>query len=223
MITSVEQLFTEIASRYGGVDRLSLADAAIAKALAVELSRDALDPRAIADLGHLLPSPPSSGPQHLDLGKLSDDDLSALEAMHEKAGISGPAPDPGSERATIRELLDMNDKLQDMCIHKDAVHAADQSEIAMANRMWKESRDENERLRAEIERLRQERAEAQGAIPTPADENNASVVDPLHVPGPSGERAPNVVPLRGSGSAVVNGDLHERYPHLASTPPVDRW
>ena len=31
------------------------------------------------------------------------------------------------------------------------------------------------------------------------------------------------VDIRGNGSAIVNGDLNERYPHLRDTPPVGRW
>jgi hypothetical protein len=60
-------------------------------------------------------------------------------------------------------------------------------------------------------------------VPLPAVADNAPVAVP-ESPRAIPAAVDNVVPFtRGNGSAVVQGDLSERYPNLAYDPPVGRW
>jgi hypothetical protein len=74
-----------------------------------ELGRiEAIASDAITALG-IAPAQPRAG--HIDLSKLTDDDLAALEALHVKARVAGPPPEAGDRAAVVNELLDLNAKL----------------------------------------------------------------------------------------------------------------
>jgi hypothetical protein len=65
---------------------------------------------SISALEGMLPPKLALAGGQIDLTKLSDDEIDALVGMHMKAGTA-PA-EPGSERAEIREFLDMNEGLR---------------------------------------------------------------------------------------------------------------
>jgi hypothetical protein len=190
-----QQLFEDIVHRHGGIDALSLTAVAIAKALAKALGTEPLDPNVIADLTALLPPPPlAPGAGHIDLSKLTDADLDALEAMHMKAGVSGPPPEPGSDRATINELLAMNEGLRAQCDRvEERAAIAEQSE-----QMYKRMHDEGVEACRDL-RARLEAAEAAAWRTAHTEPQQAA-------PGqrePIREQPSNVVKLdpRGNGSA----------------------
>ncbi len=95
-------LFVELATRYGGIASLSLADAAVVRALATELSKDTIDPKVVTDLHGLLPKSDAGEPWNLAL--LADSQLNALEKLSAIAHGKKPAV-PEHRRKSTKHWL----------------------------------------------------------------------------------------------------------------------
>jgi hypothetical protein len=186
-------MFRAVCDERGGVDGMTAVGLAVARALAVALTTDPLNPSTIAQLTGLLPPVAKATGGQIDLSKLDDAELDALEAMVTKAGTV-PPPEPGSERAQINELLTMNETLQ-------GIIAAREREADAARQGEETWRRLAESAGAECDRLREQLKVAEAAA-----WRRAAHPDPQPAaPGQAErQRPPNVVPLsRGSG----NGSL----------------
>jgi hypothetical protein len=151
MSPNVEDMFRSLCDERGGLDALSVTQAAIARALATALCTDPISPTAITSLTSLLPPPAGQlVPGHLDLSRLSDDELSTLEGMIERAGTAAP-PEPGSDRAVINELLGLNEGLRAQCERANERAAIAEQSEQMHKRMHDEAVEACCDLRARLE------------------------------------------------------------------------
>jgi hypothetical protein len=194
----VDAMFADLVRQYGGIDKLSTADAAILKALAVALVSEPIVPATIAGLRGLLPAQ-SSGPRAIDLSLCSDAELDQLEAIVDRAAVPGAPVPPGIEH--VRELLDMNSTLRRSHDEKDEQLRIERQARELHKHMSAESLAEIRRLRDENADLRKQLA----ATPASAAADNAtagSAVAARADPAPA-EPPPNVVPIRSAPCALA--------------------
>ena len=113
-LRTYQDALDQIIREHGGAAAFNtaqmLAARGLVRILAAVSAGDVRQASSIEALERLLP-PRAAGGGQIDLSKLDDAELDALEAMVAKAGTVAP-PEPGSERAQINELLAMNETLQ---------------------------------------------------------------------------------------------------------------
>jgi hypothetical protein len=187
MSADIETLFDDITRERGGVDSLGPVQLSLCRALAQALATDPINPGLIGQLTQLLPQPVKPSAGSLDLSKLSDEDLSLIERLYERAGTDAPA-EPGSDREKINQLLEMNSELQRIIdAREEAVRGAEQ-EAAIWKRLQEGALAACDDMRKRLEAA--EAAAWRAAHPDPQ-------------PAAPGQPS-NVVPLaRGNGSAAL--------------------
>jgi hypothetical protein len=197
-------------------------------ALAVKPSE--MDAGVIERLAALLPARVGErGQGHIDIHKLSADDLAVLEAAQaimDKGRVPGAVP-PDDTAEQIRRLCEGADRSvaaeHEAKVQRDIARQAEASaneRNAALRAAYDELRLENDRLRENLSRIA---AEAVGGQKIPGSGSDASLSDPQTGAGHSAGSPSNVVDIRGNGSARIDTPLEQRYPHLSDTPPVGKW
>lgn len=172
MTADIEQLFASIVVERGGLDSLSVVSQALARALAVALATEPVNPATITALTGLLPPPLSHPGGVLDLSKLTDAELDRVEAMRDEvdsllAKAGSVPPDLTADAAHVAELLTMNRGLNELVARtEERVRIAEQS-AAMYRRMTETASETCAELRA---RLAQVTAAVAPAEPTPVEQ-----------------------------------------------------
>jgi hypothetical protein len=221
----IAEMYTSIVKARGG---LSGEQEAIARALAIALCADPIAPATVTALTNLLPPPLNSMASGvtLDLTKLTDDELAECEQMRERldalmARCGAVSPDAAAEAnaAASAEIIENSRRLiEDIALARDQKRIAEQ-EAATERRLGDGARARCAELAQQLADVRS--AVARGVSDQPGAQTAHGRVS-LGAGGGIAELPANVLPLdpRGNGSAVVNGDLHDRYPFLGYVDPI---
>jgi hypothetical protein len=210
--TSAHELFDALAEEHGGVAALGIINTAIVRTLARELASDTVDARAVAELIALLPPKPVLG-GILDLGKLDDGDLDALEGMIMRAGTVAP-PEAGSDAAMLREALALNGTLQGLVDRADERAETAEASEAMYRRLLDGTQAECEELRR---RLVVAPAATLPGAEHPAEES--AHPEPRQEQGEASQKPSNVVPIRSEMTSVWAGVALASDPGASGGPP----
>jgi hypothetical protein len=210
---TLDEFVDAVYAERGGQDAFSVVQKRLVYALAAAMKTPTeIDPLTVSRILSELPPivKPVVGGDYLDVTKLSDDELSALDSMYAKAGTNDP-PEPGSPQAQINTLLDDNAKLL-----RELDLARDQERIARdGEKIYKDLLDG---ANVHCNRLEAQLAEVKVAI---AGGSKDTGVDPNpHVEPRQGlPEASNIVPFDPVNAPVVTLPLAERYPGMVP----DRW